>query len=107
MDELEYKKRIEQSTQTWAQYIQSLDYEKKLFTNDNIFKDLIKLGYKIIRIRSNRLIPTQKQIKRAVNTIISGKNKISITLKDWGSGPTIYDRSKKLQSQSSERKEKT
>lgn len=45
---------------------------------------LIFRGWKIIHIKSRRLLPTNKQMKQAINRVLKGKDIINIVLDDWG-----------------------
>lgn len=40
-------------------------------------------GFKVLRIRSGHLIPTQKELIEAINKLLSGYNFTQIILKDW------------------------
>ena len=49
---------------------------------------LQELGIKVLRIKSNRLVPTQSEIEHALETLNSGSAAEEIVLTDWGHGPT-------------------
>jgi very-short-patch-repair endonuclease len=55
-------------------------------------KILMGHGWRILRIKSNALLPTQRQINRALNKLRNGETFATITLKDWGKGPTFSGR---------------
>lgn len=44
---------------------------------------LISCGWKIIHIKSRRLLPNRKQIKQAINKVLGKKNIANVVLDDW------------------------
>lgn len=44
---------------------------------------LISNGWKIIHVKSRKLLPTRKQLKKAINEILNKKNVVNVFLEDW------------------------
>lgn len=51
-------------------------------------KDLIAAGWRVLSIKSNKLLPTRKQLDVAVAALLRGSNYEEIVLTDWGQGST-------------------
>jgi len=48
-------------------------------------KSLRDLGFAILRIKGNQLVPTREQLEKAINTITTGRRKwVEIRMPDWG-----------------------
>ncbi len=56
-------------------------------------KQLIRMGYKVIRVLSNRLAPTREQMQSAIDRIVSGEDLAYVILDDWGKGTTLKNAS--------------
>lgn len=52
---------------------------------------LLEAGWRVLRVRSNRLLPTQAQLDEALTRLIQGELWLDIVLEDWGDGPTCRD----------------
>lgn len=48
---------------------------------------IISKGWRILRIRSNNKMPKLYEIEKALSEITMGKQKVILTLSDWGKGP--------------------
>lgn len=51
---------------------------------------MIDKGWKVLRVRSNCLLPSKSQIELALSTLFSGRDRTEIMLDDWGKGPTKF-----------------
>ena len=59
-------------------------YWHKDFQKDRRRDEFLKSqGFKILRIRSGHLLPTQEQIEQAIEQLKGDKNFVQITLEDW------------------------
>ncbi len=45
---------------------------------------LISLGWKVLRVKSGKYLPTTKQLARAIDQLLDGAPYVEIVLKDWG-----------------------
>lgn len=45
-------------------------------------------GWRVLRIKSNKLTPDKNQIEKAIDELLNGKWYCEIILADWGKGPT-------------------
>lgn len=52
---------------------------------------LISAGWKIIRVKSNSLLPTADQLRDAISDILLGKDRVEIVLGDWGIGRSRFE----------------
>ncbi|MFH1628026.1 MAG: hypothetical protein ABIE47_04805, partial [Pseudomonadota bacterium] len=53
-------------------------------------KDMIAADWRLLRIKSNELLPTQKQLDTAIAMLLAGQDYVEIILDDWGVGPTKF-----------------
>jgi very-short-patch-repair endonuclease len=53
-------------------------------------KDAILLAdeWRVLRIRSNKLLPSREQVNEALARLVGGERWVDIVLDDWGKGPT-------------------
>lgn len=51
-------------------------------------RELIRLGWRVLRIRSAYLLPSKAELESALDRLVCGEESVVITLKDWGVGPT-------------------
>ena len=72
--------RIAIEYDSWFWHAGNQDYD------DKRDKDLIAEGYKVLRIRSNKQLPSQKQIDSAIRELVSTADRKEIVLPDWGVG---------------------
>jgi very-short-patch-repair endonuclease len=49
-------------------------------------EDLLGAGWRVLRIKSNKLLPTRGQLDRAINRLMAGENRVEVVLDDWGEG---------------------
>lgn len=49
---------------------------------------LISKGWRVLRVKSNTLLPTEKQLSRAISYLLAGNDYFEIMLRDWSIGPT-------------------
>jgi len=54
-------------------------------------KALIYCGWKMLRVKSNYLIPPAEQLESAAEKLVRGQDYIEIVLDDWGKGPTRFE----------------
>jgi hypothetical protein len=52
---------------------------------------LLEDGWRVLRVRSNRLLPSQEQVNSAIDRLVGGELWLDIVLDDWGIGPTSRD----------------
>lgn len=60
--------------------------------DNNRYRSLIRKNWKVIQVKAHNNIPSQTQINQALEKIVNGAKKVSITLSGWGQGKTIEDR---------------
>ena len=53
---------------------------------------LTAVGWRVLRIRSARELPTRAELDRALRLVAEGQEKVVVTLPDWGVGPVRHDR---------------
>ena len=53
-------------------------------------EDLLAAGWRVLRIKSNELLPTREQLDAAITHLMAGENQVEIVLDDWGEGPTRF-----------------
>lgn len=44
---------------------------------------LVSKGWKVLHVRSGKLLPTRKQLKKAIKELLNGKDIVNIYLEDW------------------------
>jgi hypothetical protein len=54
-------------------------------------EEIIAAGWCILRIRSNRQLPSREQLDAAIDHLLNGEKQVEIVLKDWGVGPTRFE----------------
>ncbi len=54
-------------------------------------QDLHDAGWRVLRIRSNSLLPTEEQLDAALHRLLADKVWVQIVLKDWGKGSTRFE----------------
>lgn len=47
-------------------------------------RQLIRNGWRVLRVKSNSKLPTQGQLEKAITELANGKSYAEITLDDWG-----------------------
>lgn len=70
--------RIAIEYDSWYWHQHTLEHDKRKT------RALILAGWRVIRVKSNALTPTKRQLDRAIQQILSGKEYTEIRLKDWG-----------------------
>jgi very-short-patch-repair endonuclease len=53
---------------------------------------LIASGWRVLRIRSSRALPTRDELEAALRRLVGGETRVVLTLAGWGSGPVRRDR---------------
>jgi very-short-patch-repair endonuclease len=53
--------------------------------------ELISAGWKVLRVKSNQLLPSVEQLNSALSRLTSDDDYVKIILKDWGKGVTKVD----------------
>jgi very-short-patch-repair endonuclease len=53
-------------------------------------RQLIAKGWRVLRIKSNNLIPSLGKLKSAIRRLLAGKHFAEITLDDWGTGDSRF-----------------
>lgn len=66
---------VEYDCQYWHEGNEKYDLKRDKF--------LIARGWKIIHVKSRNLLPTRKQLKKAINKVLNNENIINIFLEDW------------------------
>jgi very-short-patch-repair endonuclease len=51
----------------------------------------ISAGWRVLRIRSNSQLPTNEQLRAAIDRLLAGEDWVEIVLDDWGVGPTRFE----------------
>jgi len=51
-------------------------------------EELRKAGWRVLRVKSNTLLPTPEQLEAAIACLLEGEDQVEIVLDDWGKGPT-------------------
>ena len=51
---------------------------------------LLNDGWRVLRIRSNRLVPSKCQLDEAIEQLVDGDTYLDIVLDDWGEGPVAW-----------------
>ncbi|MBP7861458.1 hypothetical protein KA183_07235 [bacterium] len=67
---------VEYDSWYWHKHLEKIEIERDKF--------LFEKGWSILRIRSNLKLPKQAQLVKAINQIRNGKQRVFITLNDWG-----------------------
>jgi DNA-directed RNA polymerase subunit RPC12/RpoP len=84
-----YKIAIEYDEWWWHGHKQKEDYKR--------VKKLVKMGWKVLRIKAHDNLPTKDQIDKALYILTTtNKNYTYIRLKGWGKGKTFADRKKTI-----------
>jgi hypothetical protein len=71
----------------------AFEYDTWFYHSANLERDrrkdqaLLNDGWRIVRIRTERLLPTQTQLDEAVAALLAGELYVDIELADWGIGP--------------------
>ncbi len=60
-------------------------------TDDDLQRDamLIEQGWRVLHVRSGRLLPDEETLDDAIADLVSGESWTEIVLADWGQGPTV------------------
>jgi very-short-patch-repair endonuclease len=53
--------------------------------------EMIAAGWRVLRVKSNELLPTREQSDAALEQLLTGDSKVEIVLEDWGVGPTRFE----------------
>ncbi|HEX7446184.1 MAG TPA: DUF559 domain-containing protein [Pirellulales bacterium] len=61
-------------------------YWHRFFGNRDAAKDkaLIAAGWRVLRVRSNKMLPDEQSLAAAFARIVSGEPWVDIVLSDWG-----------------------
>lgn len=51
-----------------------------------ITRRLVDAGWRVLRVKSNKLLPTHEQLDAAIDQLIAGKSYVEVILTDWGVG---------------------
>ena len=70
---------------SWFWHGADAEYDAK---RDRLLREA---GWRILRVRTNDLLPTKEQIDDAIGRLIQGDLWLDIELDDWGEGPTFRD----------------
>ena len=54
-------------------------------------EELLAADWRVLRIKSNVLLPTHEQLDAAIACLLAGESQIEIVLDDWGKGPTSVE----------------
>jgi very-short-patch-repair endonuclease len=54
-------------------------------------QEMISAGWRVLRVKSNRQLPTRVQLDAAISRLLAGETQAEIVLDDWGVGPTKFD----------------
>jgi very-short-patch-repair endonuclease len=54
-------------------------------------EELIAAGWRVLRIKSNTLLPAREQLDAALARLLKGESRVEIVLDDWGEGPTRFE----------------
>jgi hypothetical protein len=54
-------------------------------------EEMIAVGWRVLRVKSNVLLPTQEQLDAAIARLLAGETQVEIVLDDWGEGPTRFE----------------
>lgn len=87
------KEKIAIEYDGWFWHGHNVDYDKQRDAN------LLAIGWKILRIRSGRKLPTQNQLDNSLAQLRNDEVRVEIILDDWGVGDTFMDRTNKISSQ--------
>ena len=74
----------------------AIEYDSWFYHGGNADKDrardqeLLTGGWRLLRIRSNKLLPTVNQINDAFRRLVAGEVAIDIVLDDWREGPVAW-----------------
>jgi hypothetical protein len=53
---------------------------------------LVTANWRVLRIRSNSLLPSSSELKDAIDQLVAGKTKVEIVLPDWGGSSLPFSR---------------
>jgi very-short-patch-repair endonuclease len=53
-------------------------------------KEMIAIGWRILRVKSNTLLPSREQLDAAIAHLLAGENWVELVLDDWGEGQTRF-----------------
>ena len=53
--------------------------------------DMIAAGWRVLRVRSGKQLPTRQQLDAAIDRLLGGEQRVEIVLDDWGVGPTRFE----------------
>lgn len=70
---------------TWYWHAHNLKHDHKRDA------EIIQAGLKVLRIKTNRQMPSFQQLEEAISRLISGESFAEIILQDWGHGTTAFD----------------
>jgi very-short-patch-repair endonuclease len=71
----------------------AIEYDTWFFHSVNLERDrrkdqvLLKDGWRIVRVRTENLLPTLAQLDEAIAALVAGEKYVDIELADWGIGP--------------------
>ena len=71
----------------------AIEYDTWFYHSANLERDrrkdqaLLNDGWRIVRVRTENLLPTPGQLDEAIAALIGGEKYVDIELADWGIGP--------------------
>lgn len=71
---------VEYDSWFWHSHKQDYDLQRD--------KELIDANWRVLRIKSRQLLPSQEQLEAAITRLCNGESKVEIILADWGKGST-------------------
>ena len=74
---------VEYDSWFWHGYNQAYDQERD--------EMLIAAGWRVLRVKSNNLLPSEEATWEAIKRLIDGEMFVEIILEDWGVGPTFEE----------------
>jgi very-short-patch-repair endonuclease len=74
---------IEYDSWFWHGHNQDYDVQRD--------EELIAGGWRVLRIKSNELLPPREQLDTAIARLLAGENQVEIVLEDWGKGQTRFE----------------
>jgi very-short-patch-repair endonuclease len=70
--------RIAIEYDSWLWHYDKLEHDKRKT------RALILAGWRVLRVKSNALLPSKRQLDNAIRRLVSGESYTEIVLKDWG-----------------------
>jgi len=79
--------RVALEYDAWYWHAHNAEYDTQRDTN------LIEAGWRVLRVKSNKEVPTKEQLEAAIARLMAGEMQAEIELGDWGMGPTRFTQS--------------